>query len=60
MMNQVRRDEYTKNTLYNIPLDADTKLSYIYQIKNTPNIVRSKELFENGRISLVTLGDKDD
>ena len=60
MMNQVGREEYTKNTLYNIPLDSDTKLSYIYQIKNTPNIIRSKEVLENARISLVTLGDKDD
>lgn len=60
MMTQVRRDEYTKNTLYSIPLDADTRLSYVYQIKNTPNTIRSKEIFENGKISLVTLGDTDD
>lgn len=60
MMTQVDKNEYTKNTLFNIPVDADTRLSYIYQIKDAPSLIRSKEVLENARVSLVTLGDKDD
>ena len=32
----------------------------IYQVKNTPAVVKSKEVLESARVSLVTLGDKDD
>lgn len=59
-MNQVNGEEYTNETVYNIPCDSDTKLSYIYQVKNTPAVVKSKEVLESARVSLVTLGDKDD
>ena len=44
MMKQVERSEYNKNTVFNIPVDADTRLSYIYQIKNTPANIKSKEI----------------
>ena len=59
-MTQVDRDEYNRQTLYNIPVDSDTKLSYIYQILDTSDEVQSKEIAKDVRVSLVTLGDKDD
>ena len=59
-MTQVPMSEYTKETIYNIPTDSDTKLSYIYQIKNDAEAVQTKEVARDVRVSLVTLGDKDD
>ena len=59
-MKQVDKSEYTSETIYNIPTDSNTKLTYIYQLKNTPATVKSKEMLESARVSLVTLGDIDD
>lgn len=59
-MEQVPKEEYSKNTLYNIPLDSNTRLSYIYQLKTEKDQLRTKEYVTNAKISLVTLGDKDD
>ncbi len=59
-MKQVDKSEYTSETIYNIPTDSNTKLTYIYQLKNTPATVKSKEILESARVSLVTLGDIDD
>ena len=59
-MTQVPKNEYTKNSIYNIPVDADTRLSYVYQLKQDQVVVKSKEYVESPRVSLVTLGDKDD
>ena len=59
-MKQVDKSEYTSETIYNIPTDSNTKLTYVYQLKNTPATVKSKEMLESARVSLVTLGDIDD
>ncbi len=59
-MKQVDKSEYTSETIYNIPTDSNTKLTYVYQLKNTPATVKSKEILESARVSLVTLGDIDD
>lgn len=59
-MNQVNKNEYNKDTIFNIPTDSDTRLSYIYQLKTDRIAIRSKETVESPRVSLVTLGDKDD
>ena len=59
-MIQVPKEEYNINTLYNIPTDSNTRLSYIYQLKNETEQLRSKEYIESAKIHLVTLGDNDD
>lgn len=59
-MTQVGREEYTKETLYNTPTDSDTSLSFVYQLKNTQEEEQTTELAENARVSLVTLGDRDE
>lgn len=59
-MQQVSKDHYDKNTLYNIPTDSETRLAYAYQIKTELQEIRSKELITSARLSLVTLGDIDD
>lgn len=59
-MEQVNQNEYTKNTIFNIPVDADTRLSYQYQLKNDQIPIKSKEEVKGARVSLITLGDKDD
>ncbi len=59
-MKQVDKSEYTSETIYNIPTDSNTKLTYVYQLKNTPATVKSKEMLESARVSLVTLGVIDD
>lgn len=59
-MEQVDSKIYDKNTLYNIPTDSETKLSYIYQTQKEQTETRSKEYLRNPKMSLITLGDKDD
>lgn len=59
-MSQVDKELYTKETLYNIPTDSDTRLTYVYQLKNDLQELRSKEIIESPRLSLITLGDKDE
>lgn len=59
-MEQVDKDLYTKNTLYNIPTDSDTRLTYVYQLKKEQSEVRSKEYIVSPKVSLITLGDIDD
>lgn len=59
-MSQVSKDEYDKSTVFNIPTDSDTRLSYIYQLKTEQIPIKTKEVVESPRVSLVTLGDKDD
>jgi len=59
-MTQVPAEEYTRDSIYSIPTNERTKLSYLYQIQNTIDDNNSKEFYTNGRLSLVTLGDKDE
>lgn len=59
-MTQVSSREYTKETIYNIPVDDKTKLSYLYQLRDKTNNNNSKEFYKGGRVNLVTLGDTDD
>lgn len=59
-MEQVDKEYYNKKTLFNIPTDSDTRLTYIYQLKNEQQEIRSKELVFGPRLSLVTMGDKDE
>lgn len=59
-MTQVNPNEYTKDTLYSIPTDERTRLSFLYQVKNKSNNNKTKEYYENGKVSLVTLGDRDE
>lgn len=57
-MTQVNAKEYTKDTISNIPVNDNEKLSYIYQIKTTNEAIQSKEFIENGKVSFITLEDK--
>lgn len=59
-MEQVDKENYNKKTLYNIPTDSNTRLTYIYQLKNEQQEIRSKELVYSPRLSLVTMGDIDE
>ena len=59
-MEQVGKESYTKKTLYNIPTDSNTRLTYIYQLKNEQQEIRSKESVSSPRLSLVTMGDIDE
>lgn len=59
-MEQVPPNEYNKNTLYNISVDSESKLAYTYQLKNTQINIKTKEYLSSPRVSLVTLGDKDE
>lgn len=59
-MTQVPATEYTRDSIYSIPTDERTKLSYLYQIQNTVSDNNSKEYYTDGKISMVTLGDKDE
>ena len=59
-MTQVPATEYTRESIYSIPTDERTKLSYLYQIQNTISNNNSKEYYTDGKISMVTLGDKDE
>lgn len=59
-MEQVGKEEYDKTTVFNIPTDGDTRLSYVYQLKTAQIPIKTKEIVESPRVSLVTLGDKDD
>jgi len=59
-MTQVPATEYTRESIYSIPTDERTKLSYLYQIQNTISDNNSKEYYTDGKISMVTLGDKDE
>lgn len=59
-MEQVEKEYYNKKTLFNIPTDSGTRLTYIYQLKNEQQEIRSKELVYSPRLSLVTMGDKDE
>lgn len=59
-MEQVDSKIYSKSTLYNIPTDSETRLTYIYQTQKEQTETRSKEYLRNPKMSLVTLGDIDD
>lgn len=59
-MVQINAEEYNKSTLYNIPTDSETRLSYIYQIKKEQLETRSQEYIISPKISMITLGDVDD
>ena len=59
-MKQVPATEYNYSSIYNIPTDDKTKLTYLYQVQNTINDNYTKEYYSNGRVNLVTLGDKDE
>lgn len=59
-MEQVERDEYNRNTIYNIQKNSDESLAYTYQLQPTQDETRTIEKTIDPRISLVTLGDKDD
>lgn len=59
-MTQVPASEYNKASLYSIPTDEKTKLSYLYQLQDTTNNNTTKEYYTDGKVSLLTLGDKDE
>ena len=59
-MTQVDSRQYSKESLYNIPVDSNTRLTYIYQTKKEQLETRTKEMIVSPKVSLVTLGDKDD
>lgn len=59
-MSQVPASEYSKESIYSIPTDEKTKLSYLYQLQDTTNNNTTKEYYTDGRINLLTLGDKDE
>ena len=59
-MAQVDSRQYSKESLYNIPVDSNTRLTYIYQTKKEQLETRTKEMIVSPKVSLVTLGDKDD
>lgn len=59
-MTQVNPEEYTINSIYNIPTDDQTRLSFLYQVENKSDNNKSKEFYSGGKISLVTLEDKDE
>lgn len=59
-MKQVDASEYNIGSMYNIPVDNQTRLSYLYRVgtKDTENY--TKEYYNDVKVSLLTLGDKDD
>lgn len=59
-MEQVDKSLYNKNTLYTIPTDSETTLSYIYQLKTEQQEIRTKESAVSPKLSIVTLGDIDE
>lgn len=59
-MEQVDAKEYTPQNLYGIPLKEQEQLSFIYQVKADKEMTRTREFYKNGKISLLTLGDKDE
>lgn len=59
-MKQVDKKEYNKNTMYNIHTEGDESLVYTYQLQPTQEEVRSIEKIDNPRLSIISMGDKDD
>lgn len=59
-MTQCSKDEYTRSTLYNIPVDSNTALTYTYQVQPTREDTKTLEYITNAVISTVTTGDIDD
>lgn len=59
-MEQVDPKEYNINTLQSIPVNDNTKMTYIYQKQEESVKSYSKEYYKGGRVTLLTLGEKDE
>lgn len=59
-MTQVDPTEYNKGSIYSIPVDEKTRLSYLYQLQDVTNDNTTKEYYKGGRVNILTLGDKDE
>lgn len=59
-MTQLSPDQYDPGTPYTIKTDDKTSLVFEYQSKDTLDTVMSKEYYINGKVNLLTLGEKDE
>lgn len=59
-MSQVSPTDYTQTSLYSIPTDEKTKLSFLYQVKDNSESNMTKEFYTDGAVNLLLLGDKDE
>lgn len=59
-MTQVNSSEYNSDSIYNVKTEDQSRLIYEYQVKNSDTNDRTTEYYEDGKVSLLTLGDKDE